>query len=337
MKKDLPRVMFIVIDQMAGHWVDGVMAEGDFPPVNIWGYHKKGLIPNISRLIAAGLWAPAWNMRECDTAHGMKYLASGRYNHKSFWGGEGKGRFYAEEDKEDSLFEFAKKYHRGNIRVAVFTTDLWIAKGYFYTPEDMHAFPSYFPDDPMWHDMALPWLRKNPNWDLVHIYFATNDQISFCPSYQRANPHRWSSKHAYILYLDSLFGEVLEFLDANKLWDQMYLVVAADHGYHLGCSTAKKVGAKVKNWCADHPGPHDCEVWDFEKDKSTGVYSGCSRRVPLIVSGGALAPSLRGKALERAEIVDVAATIADLLDLPYVCEGRSVLSLSATSPRPSGL
>jgi hypothetical protein len=174
MKKDLPRVMFIVIDQMAGHWVDGVMAEGDFPPVNIWGYHKKGLIPNISRLIAAGLWAPAWNMRECDTAHGMKYLASGRYNHKSFWGGEGKGRFYAEEDKEDSLFEFAKKHHRGNIRVAVFTTDLWIAKGYFYTPEDMHAFPSYFPDDPMWHDMALPWLRKNANWDLVHIYFATN-------------------------------------------------------------------------------------------------------------------------------------------------------------------
>jgi hypothetical protein len=325
MKGDFPRVLFIVIDQLAGHWAEGVKVEGDFPPANVWGYHQKGLIPNFSRLINEGLWAPAWNMGECDTSHGMKYLASGRYKHKSFWGGEGKGRFYPEEDKEESLFEFAKIYHRGKIRVAVFTTDLWIAKGYFYTPEDMHAFPSYFPDDPMWHAMALPWLRKNTNWDLVHIYFATNDQISFCPSYQRANAHERSSKHSYLLYLNSLLGEIIEFLEVKKLWGETFLVLAADHGYHLGCSTARKVGAKSINWCADHPGPHDCEIWDFAQDRSTGVYSRCSRRIPFIVSGGALAKELRGKALARAEIIDVAATIADILKVPYSCEGSSVL------------
>jgi arylsulfatase A-like enzyme len=125
--------------------------------------------------------------------------------------------------------------------------------------------------------------------------------------------------------LDSLLGEVLEYLDVKRLWDEMYLVLAADHGYHLGCSTARKVGAKIKNWCADHPGPHDCEVWDFAQDRSTGVYSGCSRRVPFIVSGGALAAPLRGKALDRAEIIDVAPTIADILGVPYTCEGSSIL------------
>ncbi|RKY84034.1 hypothetical protein DRQ11_12135, partial [candidate division KSB1 bacterium] len=50
-------VVYLVIDQLAGHWAGSVRVDGtDFPPANVKGYHEKGLIPNFSYLIDNGLW-----------------------------------------------------------------------------------------------------------------------------------------------------------------------------------------------------------------------------------------------------------------------------------------
>ncbi|RLF22849.1 MAG: hypothetical protein DRN15_07845 [Thermoprotei archaeon] len=117
------------------------------------------------------------------------------------------------------------------------------------------------------------------------MYFPVMDSVSFCPIYQEPMPHPRSSKHAYMLFLDSLLGEIIEYLVYNKLWEETYLILAPDHGYHAGCSTARKLCARSANWCCDHPPPHDCEVWDFEHNKSTGRYSGCTRRTLFLVSG----------------------------------------------------
>jgi len=48
--------------------------------VNTWDYARLGLAPNFRRLVEEGLFCFAWNMGECDTPHGMKYLATGRYD-----------------------------------------------------------------------------------------------------------------------------------------------------------------------------------------------------------------------------------------------------------------
>ena len=322
------RVLLIVIDQLPGHWVNGVEVAEGIPPVNVWDYARLGFTPNFHRLIREGVFCFAWNKGECDTPHGMKYLATGRYDAAPYWTTANGWPYYPRTQDNPGpigLFEFAQHYAPGRIRPACFTTDHWIAPGYFYTAGYSVALSAYYPDELVWREFARPYLRKRREWNLVYIYFPVMDSVSFCPSYQKHAPHPRSSKHAYMLFLDSLIGEVVEFLEYNKLWDETYLILASDHGYHAGCSTARKVGATSSNWCCDHPPPHDCEVWDFDEDKSTGRYSGCTRRVLFLVSGGALDPNLREKVLRDVEIIDVAPTIADILDIPYECEGKSIL------------
>lgn len=327
----MKRIFYLIIDQMAGHWADGVKVEGDYPPVNIRDYHRMGLIPNFSSLINSGVWVErCWNKGICDTPHGMKYLASGCYNKGAFWSFGGKGNFYPGDEKEEGFFEFAKKNYPDKIWATVFTTDYWIAKGYFYVPQDMHSLSSSFPDEPMWRDFALPYLQRTPSWNLFHLYFPTNDGVSFCPSYQKhvypfSPSLRHSSKHSYILFLNVLIGEIVEFLKSKNWWDETYFIIASDHGYHLGCSVAHQMGIKIKNWCCDHPAPHDCEIWDFEKNESTGIYSAGPRRTTFILSGGALEEKYRGKIVPEAEIIDVIPTIARLMNIDYKCEGKSIL------------
>jgi len=323
----MKRVLFIVIDQLPGHWAEGVTVEGDIPPVNVWGYHKLGLIPTFSHLIESGLFAFCWNRGVCDTAHGMKYLATGTYDCGPFWSPRGGQPYYPREGRDSGpmgLFEFAKHYDPDGICSACFTTDYWAAPGYFFTASDTYAFSAYFPDERMWREFALPYLRKRENWNLVHIYFPLMDSVSFCPSYQKPAPHPRSSKHAYMMFLDSLLSEVVEFLLSSGLWDETLLVLASDHGYHAACSVARKMGATTPNWCCDHPGPYDCEVWDFESDRPKGIYSGGPRRTLLLLSGGALPEGLRGKTVKEAEIIDVAPTIADFLGIPFECQGKSL-------------
>ncbi len=343
----MKRVLFIIIDQLPGHWANEVnVAEGmkklagdwakminveeNVPPVNVWGYHKKGLIPNFSFLINNGIFAFAWNKGVCDTPHGMKYLATGRYNAEPFWTSLSNQSYYARKNTElIGFFEYAKHYSPEGITAACFTTNNWAAPGYFFPAADMHAFPSYFPDELMWRQFALPYLRGKKNWNLVHVYFPTMDSINNCHSYSYWNPNVYSSKHSYMLFLDNLIGEIIEFLQCNGLWEETCLLLASDHGYHAACSVARDIGIKIginsPNWCCDHFPPYDCEIWDYKKDKSTGEYSGCTRRTLFVVSGGALGKSMRGRVVETAEIIDVVPTIADILEIPYKCEGKSIL------------
>jgi len=335
MARSLPyRVFLLVIDQLAGHWVEGVKVYENFPPANVEGYHQLDLIPNFSALINEGLWIRRpWNRGVCDTPHGMKYLATGSYKRGGYWifNYENSGMGYYPEPKieDKGLFEVAQRQYGGRIKIAVFTTDCWTHKGYFYVPtNNMHALPGSYPDELMWRDFALPWLEKNQDWDVIHMYFPVNDKVSFCPSYN-VPPLRdsfpTSSKHAYLLYLDQLVGEIVNYLKFKQYWNETYMIIASDHGYHLGCSTAKKFGATSVNQCLDHPAPHDCVVWDFENNKPTNIRSDCTRRITFIVSGGALSEKNRKKVIDEAEIIDVAPTIADILGVDYECEGKSVL------------
>ncbi|RLE88462.1 MAG: hypothetical protein DRJ49_05005, partial [Thermoprotei archaeon] len=116
-------------------------------------------------------------------------------------------------------------------------------------------------------------------------------------------------------------------LKAKKLWDETYIIVASDHGYHLGCNVARKKGARTVNLCWGHDKPFDCYVWDFEKDRPTDTYSGGTRRITFIVSGGGLEEYYRNKSGREAEIIDVMPTIADILEVPYKCEGKSIFRM----------
>ena len=345
----MKKVFYLVIDQLAGHWEESARIEGtDLPPVNVKGYHEAGLIPNFSYLIENGLWVKRpWNRRICITSTGMMYLATGRYapplykELEEYWIKKF-GRDYIPIMKEyltpslkegeympEGLLEYTMMYPERSYKCASFTS--WLRRGEFYTPNAM--VNPYVGDDVfggqsdirMWRDFVKPYVDNNPDFNLIHVYFPTFDIVTLCPSYLKVNPHPLSSKHAYINFLDELIGEIIGYLHDKKLWDTTYFVIASDHGYHLGCSFAAEEGVKTNNWCADHPEPWDCEVWDFEGDKSTGLYSGGPRRITFILSGGALEEKYRGRTIEEAEIIDVIPTIARLLDVPYECEGRSIL------------
>lgn len=322
----MKRVLYLVIDQLAGHWAEGVKIAGtDLPPANVKDYHELGLIPNFSYLIENGLWVKRpWNKGHCDTTHGMRYLATGSYKEVCY---NSENPWYLETDKEVAFFECAQHYGREKIEIGVFSQSPWLAKGYFYTPVSMHGLVSgHYSDEAMLRDHAFPWMKEVvPNWNLVHIYFPKMDSIAQCPSYNEGDADPHSSKHNYLLFLDGLIGEIIHFLKAGGLWEETYFIVASDHGYHLGCSFAAGKGVKTNNWCCDHPAPWDCEVWDFGKGISTGMPSNGPRRIAFVLSGGALEERYRGKTIEEAEIIDVIPTIARLLDVPYECEGRSIL------------
>jgi len=318
MEKADKRILYLVIDQMAGHWAEGVKVHGDLPPVNIKGYHELGLIPTFSSLINEGIWVKEpWNRGICNTTNGMRYLATGSY----VGGGDGKEA----RPQQEGLFEYAARIHSHRIKAAAFTTAAWVYPGYFYNTQYFNGLSGFYPDDSMWYDFALPWLRQNPAWNLVHVYFSTFDTILCCPSYWPHSPHVKANKHAYILHLDGLLDSVVGYLKYKDLWEETYLVVASDHGYHLGCNVAYEASAPMVNWCSDHAAPYDCEIWDFDAKRTTGSYSGGPRRTTFFVSGGAVPKQWRGSTIETAEIIDVIPTIADLMQIDYTSEGSSIL------------
>jgi len=321
------RVFLLVIDQLAGHWVKGVEVDRGIPPVNVWDYAALNFTPRFRHLIENGIFCFTWNKGICDTPHGMKYLATGQYDAAPYWTSKNGWPYYPRTEKNPGpigLFEYAQHYAPGRIKPACFTTDHWIAPGYFYTAGYPVALPASYPDEEIWIRFAKPYLKRKGEWNLVYIYFPVMDLISFCPSYQKYIPHPRSSKHAYMLFLDNLIGDIIDFLKANNFWNETYFLLVSDHGYHAACSTAYKMGAESPNWCCDHPAPYDCYIWDFKLNNSTGKYSGCTRRTLFLISGGALDEKLRGRVLKYAEIIDVAPTIADIIDIPYECQGKSI-------------
>ena len=305
------RLFYIIIDQLAGHWADNVFVHDNIPPANVLGYVERKFLPNFEYIIRNGVWVKRpWNRGTCDTLHGMKYLCTGSYD----------------MNIEVGFFEYLTIKYKVNC--AVFTTSPWGKRGYFYIPGYMVSLPGYYApyydDYLVWKLFVMPYLESNENWEALHFYMAINDMVSHCPSYQKTNPHVKSSKHAYLIYLDKLLGEIVSFLKVKGYWDDTLLVVASDHGYHLGCSVARGMGVTTANWCCDHPAPYDCEVWDFEKDKSTGIYSGGPRRITFILSGGAIS-DYKGLIIEEAEIIDVIPTIAKILGVEYKAEGKSII------------
>ncbi len=112
----------------------------------------------------------------------------------------------------------------------------------------------------------------------------------------------------------SLIPNFSHLIDSGR-WEEVYIVIASDHGYHLGYSVAAGMGVKTNNW--------SCGI--FRGSKSTGGYSGGPRRITFILSGGTLDKKYRGKTIEEAEIIDVIPTIAELLEVPYKCRGKSIL------------
>jgi len=309
------RLFYLIIDQLAGHWAEGVIVDEEelMPPANVLDYHGRGLIPNFSYIINEGIWVKRpWNRGVCDTGHGMKYLCTGTYDTSVNMG----------------FFEYVKEKYKDLVKIAVFTTIPWAMRGYFYVPDYMISLPPYYRpynDHLVWTLFVRPYLEREENWNMVHLYLALNDMVSHCPSYQKRNPHPMSSKHAYMLYLDKLVGEIISFLKNKEYWDETIIVIASDHGYHLGCEVCRNLGAKTMNWCCDHPTPYDCYVWDFERDRKTNKYSGGPRRITFIVSGGGLDDELRGSIVEKAEIIDVIPTIAKLIGVEFKTEGRSII------------
>jgi len=332
------RVIFLVIDQLPGHWAEGVYVDPEkkIPPVNVKGYHERGLIPNFSYLIENGLWVlRAWNRGICVTRGGMRYLAVGSYArllyNKEYWK---HSEDYSEEEKM-GFFEYAKDYYKGELKCA--TIGGWYERGYFYVPDTIVSphctkIPIHntveWSDLILWRDFVKPYMDYNPDFNLMFVYFPTFDVLNLCPSYlegEGTNP--FTSKHLYMLFLDSIIGEMIEYLKARKLWDETYIIIASDHGYHLGCNVAREEGARTINLCCGHGEPFDCYVWDFKEDRPTGVYSGGTRRITFIVSGGGLEEYYRGKIVREAEIIDVVPTIADILEVPYKCEGKSIFKM----------
>lgn len=323
------RVFYLVIDQMAGHWAGGVTVSDNLPPVNIKGYHELGLIPTFSHLIDSGIWVrEPWNRGICNTPNGMRYLATGSYgslDKDAIGGNQGQKRVVDRPETPVGFFEYVTENYPDQVNTAVFTTAAWIRAGYFHSTQYVNGLPGFHPDDSMWYDFALPWLKQNPNWNLVHVYFPTFDTILCCPSYWRQSPHIKANKHAYILHLDGLLDSIVGYLKHKHIWDETYLVVASDHGYHLGCDAAVRGGAPLRNWCEDHYAPYDCMVWDFEQGKPTDMYSGGPRRTTFFISGGAVPKAWRGCTIDTAEIIDVIPTIAEMMQVDYHCEGRSIL------------
>ena len=194
-------------------------------------------------------------------------------------------------------------------------------------PYSYHSMPPSYRDEAVVRELVFPWMECfRDKWNLAHIYISGMDAITRCPSYPEGPCARDGSKHTYMLFLDGVLQEIIQFLKTNGWWEETYIVIASDHGYHLGCTASAAMGVKTNNWCCDHPEPWDCEVWDFEQGKSTGIASNGCKRTTSILSGPALAEEYRGKTIEEAEIIDVIPTIAEFLDVPYECQGKSTLS-----------
>jgi len=319
------RVFYVVIDQLAGHWCEGVEVAPGIPPANVWGYHQLGRIPHFSRLIDEGVFAFTWNRQACLTASGVKYLATGCYD----VGPVQTGDYYPRTPDNPGpmgVMEAAKR-RLPDQHMVTFTTAYWINPGYFYVPDLSMGFPGGFDDDRMWGEFARPYLQQRRDWRLAHVYLTTMDGVSLCPSYTPEEPGDCrETKDAYMRHLDEILGEMIDYLQEDGGWERTLMVVASDHGYHAGCSVARRRNPGVANYCADHPSPYDCFVWDWENDRQTDIPSCGPRRTTCIISGGALPAELRGTLVREADITDVAPTVADALNVPFPCEGRSLLT-----------
>ena len=395
-KKEHPRVFAVMMDQLAGHWAEGVKIQATgFPPPNVEGYHQLGLIPNISSCIRNGLWVRRpWNRGICSTIQVSRYVTYGVYSHKggehivhavksqhptvktaafSNWQwdhavyyahpnynigaqhfdynfstysqimeelkerlpnltGEALKEAYSVEDLSSEQLNYLK-------RSGLSGEDLELEKAYLVECKRRAAEKRAEPlsDHDLLHQHVMPWMRENRDWGMIYMHWVDHDNTT-APAFVENPTHPFDDKHHHLTdYVDKNVGELVQFLKRENFWEDTYLILFSDHGYHLGC-TAPDAQEMGQDFCANHMFPHDCFVWDYEKGKRTKRYSGGCRRIFIAISGGALSPDLRGRQVKEgeiidhlydpvdAEIIDIPATIADIYGVPYGGEGESILS-----------
>ncbi len=339
-EKELPRVFAVMIDQLAGHWIDGVHIQATgFPPPSVEAYHKLGLIPNISSCIRNGLWVRhPWNRGICSTIQVSRYIVYGVYSHK---GGEHivravKSKFPTVKTAAFSnwAWDHAQYYAHPNYHISAEHFDSNFSK-HTRIKEEKKTDP--LSDRDLLHQHVIPWMRENRDWGMIYMHWVDHDNTT-APAFVENPASRFDDKHHHLTdYVDKNVGDLVQFLKAEDFWEETYLILFSDHGYHLNCTVpeAQEMG---RDFCANHLFPHDCFVWDYEAGKATKIYSGGCRRIFMTVSGGALPPALRGRQIEKgeiidhlsapveADIIDIPATIADIYGVPCAGEGTSVFS-----------
>lgn len=350
MKKELPRVLALMIDQLAGHWVNGVIIQATgFPPPNVEDYHQLGLIPNISDCIRNGLWVRhGWNRGICATPYVSQYIVYGTYSKKreEHIISAIKTKFPTTKTASFSNWDWDVYDPEHNIGPENF--DFNFSK-YTLLKEELKArFPELSAEElerAYWNERAkrkklkikglsdydllnqyaIPWMKENRDWKIIYMHWLDHDN-TICPAFVENPKGPFDDKHHHLTnYVDKNVGELIKFLKSEGWWEKMYLILFSDHGYHLNCNApeSQKYG---RDFCSNHQSPHDCFVWDYEKRKATTVHSNGCRRIFIILSGGALSVELRGRQVQEGEIIDVPATIADIYGIPYDGDGMSILS-----------
>ena len=325
------RGLILILDMLAGHWAEDVVVPSTgLPPPNVIGYVKAGKLPNFRECIEKGIFVYSWNKGICNTPHGMKYLASGTYKIKArvkkgdrlYW------EFVEGRGKETILSACKKKYPKD--KVASFGSDSWMQTGWWKAPDCTMGWGSYFSDF-LTAEYALNWMLNNPDWKMVLLYLAEYDKTGNCPVFKKDAGYT-EDKHHSLLQLDKYLWMVKTFLEERGWWKETYLFIGSDHGCHYGCNVAVEEGIKrgipqkeLSNYCSNHQEPHNCYLWDFEKNKATDKRSDCSRRTTFIISGGALSTNFQGKTIKYGEIIDFSPTIAKLMGIDFPSDGKSVI------------
>ena len=323
------RGLILILDMLAGHWDENVIVPiTGLQPPNVIGYAKAGKLPVFAECIKKGIFVYAWNKGICNTAHGQKYLASGTYKTKSVPDNNPYHRMVEGLEKETILHACKKKYPKG--KVASFGSDDWMQTGWWKAPDATFGWGSYFSDF-LTTQYCFKWMIENPDWEMVLLYLAQYDMTGDCPVYKKGANYT-EDKHHSLLYLDKMLWQIVHFLKENKWWEETYLFIGSDHGCHYGCNVAIEKGRaggilekELPNYCSNHQEPHDCFLWDFEKNRVAGrKIDGC-RRVTFIISGGALSRTLQCKTIEYGEIIDFSPTITKLMDIDFQSDGKSVI------------
>lgn len=335
-----PRVVLLVIDQLAGHWVeDGVIVSSTgLRAPNVLDYHHQGLIPNLSNCIREGLWTLRPLSRgKCMTPYGLRYLATGSY--------ESGDQVVLEDDwkclphadgKYHTLCEWIDE-HQPKIRMATFGSGLWVGLGYWYTTQHCVPLPGFYPDEKELTEYVFPYVKANPDWDFMMIYLPEHDLTAKAYGIPVSLPdpeQPVSDKHHHLVdHVDRHVGTLIGFLQEQGVWDEVLLIITSDHAYHHGCD-ALSMSFRPHNGpsssselCWDHVYPWDCKTWDFTRNQPTKNWSDCCRRITQIVTGGALPKSLRGMTRETGDICDATATVASALGVSYVCAGSPIVNL----------
>jgi len=326
----MKRALLFITDMVAGHWVEGVtIPTTGLAPPNVHDYMDAGLLPTFSEVRENGVFAFAWNRGICNTPHGMRYLASGSYRAKASPMGNKLNWKFDEIAPIPTILDACKASHPDG-KVAAFGSDAWMQTGWWKARDCTMGWGSYYSDF-LTSQYAMNWMLNNPDWQMVLLYLAQYDVTGNCPVYKEGAAYM-EDKHHSIQQLDRYLWVVKTFLEEKGWWDETVLCIASDHGCHVGCNVAvangRKKGvpeAELPGYCDNHGAPHDCFVWDFEKNTVSDTRCDDCRRTLFMLGGGALEEAQRGKEMAEAEIIDFAPTVAKLMEVELETDGKSVL------------